>query len=227
MSTAADARGAQTATFLDFDGTLAGTNLVQVCAFYLQHVGGRSASLARQIGLLANVPAFLALDGYSRPAFARRLFSRYRGISRDRLEHLSVRLFNEVIEPRVYPATRDFLDNCRRRGPLVLVTGAPDFSVRHFVEAYGIDDLICNRLEFQGGIATGRLLPPAVFGAYKADLMRRYAREHDIDLEGSAAYADSISDAGMLDAVGRGGVVNPDRRLARMAKESRWQILSF
>jgi HAD superfamily hydrolase (TIGR01490 family) len=215
------------ATFLDFDGTLADTNLVQVCAFYCRHAGAPGDAVARQAKLLASVPAFLALDRVNRAAFARRLFSFYRGISEDRLERLSRRMHDEVIAPRVFAGTRDFLDGCRRSGPLVLVTGATDFSVRHFAEEYGIDHVIATRLEFRDGVATGRVVPPSVFGSNKARLLREWARERDIDLELSAAYADSVSDASMLDAVGRGGVINPNRRLAALAKDYHWQILNF
>ena len=129
--------------------------------------------------------------------------------------------------PRVFAGTRDFLNGCRRTGPLVLVTGATDFTVRHFAEEYGIDHVIATRLEFRDGVATGRVVPPSVFGSNKARLLREWARERDIDLERSAAYADSVSDASMLDAVGRGGVINPDRRLAALAKDYHWQILNF
>lgn len=227
MTGAATGRSLASATFLDFDGTLASTNLVQVYAFYARHAGSRRGLASRHAQLLASVPAFLALDVYSRPTFARRLFSFYRGMSHDRLEHFSRRLHEEVIAPRVYPYIPDFLEGCRRKGPVVLVTGAPDFTVRHFAEEHGIDGMICNRLEFRDGVATGRVLPPAVFGSAKADLMRRYAREHGIDLERSAAYADSVSDASMLDVVGRGGVINPDARLARLAREYQWQIIQL
>lgn len=223
--TLASAQGLRAATFFDFDGTLADTNLVQVYAFYARHAGHRTDVLGRTARLLASVPAFYALDAYSRVRFARFLYSLYKGLSRDRLEHFSRRLFEEVIAPRVHSYTPDLLDACRARGPVVLVTGAADFSVRHFAEHYRFDGVIATRLEFRDGIATGRILPPEVFGANKARAMREHARENGIDLDRSAAYADGMADVSMLEAVGRAGVVNPNLRLAQLARDHQWQIL--
>lgn len=227
METEGVARQHRAATFLDFDGTLARTNLVQAYAYFCRHPGTRVGVVKRHAKLLADVPVMLGLDAFSRPAFAERLFSHYAGLSRDRLETFSRRIYEDVVLPRVFPAVRPFLEACRTRGPVVLVTGAPDFTVRHFADEFGIDQLIANRLEFRDGVATGRVVPPTVFGSNKARLMRKWARENDIDLERSAAYADSISDASMLDTVGRGGVINPNAKLARMARDFNWQILNF
>jgi HAD superfamily hydrolase (TIGR01490 family) len=215
------------ATFLDFDGTLARTDLVQAYAFFARHAGSRGGVARRHVSLIAQIPVMLGLDAFSRPAFSERLFAHYRGLSRDRLETFAPRLHREVVMPRIFPGVRAFLEACRGRGPIVLVTGAPDFTVRGFAEEHGIDHVIANRLEFRDGLATGRVLPPSVFGSNKARLMRQWAREHGVDLERSAAYADSISDASMLDTVGRGGVINPGPKLARMARDFGWQILNF
>jgi HAD superfamily hydrolase (TIGR01490 family) len=222
-----DAPVTRAATFLDFDGTLARTNLVQAYAFFARHAGSRGGVVKRHVSLLAGVPAMLGLDAFSRPAFAERLFSHYRGLSRDRLETFAPRLYEEVVKPRIFPSVPAFLEACRARGPVVLVTGAPDFTVRGFADEHGIDHVIANRLEFRDGFATGRVLPPSVFGSTKARLMREWARAHDVDLERSAAYADSVSDASMLDTVGRGGVINPGPKLARMARDYHWQILNL
>lgn len=227
MTPEASAIDAPAAIFLDFDGTLARTNLVQAYAYFARHAGSRRGVARRHASLVAGIPAMLGLDAFSRPAFSERLFSHYAGLSRDRLETFAPRLYREVVKPRIFPGVRAFLDACRKRGPLVLVTGAPEITVRFFAEEEGIEHVIANRLEYRDGIATGRVIPPTVFGSNKARLMREWARRHHVDLERSAAYADSISDASMLDTVGRGGVINPGPKLARMARDYNWQILNF
>ena len=45
--------------------------------------------------------------------------------------------------------------------------------------------------------------------------MRRFAAEHDLDLDASWAYSDSVSDLPMLELVGNPVAVNPDAELAR------------
>lgn len=215
------------ASFFDFDGTLADTHLVQVYAYYARHCGD-PLEVARRLGYLALVaPTFHALDAYHRMRFARSLFALYAGLSQDRLERLADRLYREVLEPRVRPWAADFLASARALGPIVLVTGAPDFSVAPFARHHGFDHVIATRLEFRGGRATGRILEPAAFGAGKAEQMRRWARTHGLDLADCRAYADGLCDQAMLQAVGRAGILNPDARQAEIAKDSGWQILEF
>lgn len=215
------------ATFFDFDGTLADTNLVTIYQFYARHAGRVSEVAKRHARLVADVPAFYALDAWNRVRFARKLFGHYEGLSQDRLLHMSERLYDDVIAPRLLTGIRDFLDGCKAKGPIVLVSGAADFSVAPFARRFGFDGVIANRLEFKDGLATGRLIPPEVFGHEKARAMIAYARTHGLDLQASSSYADSVSDLSMFDVVGRAGVINPNAQLAQLAADARWQILHF
>jgi HAD superfamily phosphoserine phosphatase-like hydrolase len=212
-------------SFFDFDGTLADTNLVHVYAFYARHCGRLSEVARRLAKLAALAPSFHLLDAYHRVRFAKTLFGLYEGLSRDRLERLAEALYEEVLAPRILPYTEAFLDSARALGPLVLVTGAPEFSVAPFLKRHGFHGTIATRLEFRDGRATGRMLEPVVFGGNKGRLMREYASREGWDLAAARAYADSANDEGMLTVCGRAGVINPDARLAEMAKDYGWQIL--
>ncbi len=57
--------------------------------------------------------------------------------------------------------------------------------------------------------------------------MRRIAAEEGIDLEASSAYSDSYTDLPMLEAVGHPVAVNPDRVLAKVAREREWEVMQF
>jgi hypothetical protein len=48
-----------------------------------------------------------------------------------------------------------------------------------------------------------------------------------LDLSGSNAYSDSITDLPMLELVGNPVAVNPDRELARVAREREWEVRFF
>jgi HAD superfamily hydrolase (TIGR01490 family) len=152
----------------------------------------------------------------------------YKGQSEDRLVVLADELFDDVIKRTIYPGARDLVDESRRAGcRQVLVSGGLDFTVRPLANHLGIDDLIVNRLEFEGGYATGRLEKPFVAGATKALLMRDFAKEHDIDLDESYAYSDSYSDYAMLTVVGRPTAVNPDLRLRALARSYDWPVVDL
>jgi hypothetical protein len=57
--------------------------------------------------------------------------------------------------------------------------------------------------------------------------MERVARRDGIDLAGSWAYSDSITDEPMLRAVGHPVAVNPDRDLAKAARKNGWETRTF
>ncbi len=73
----------------------------------------------------------------------------------------------------------------------------------------------------------GELNGPFVYGEGKVEAMRKFAAEHDIDLDESYAYSDSASDMPMLRAVGNPVVVNPDEALLEVAKAEGWRVLRF
>ena len=91
----------------------------------------------------------------------------------------------------------------------------------------GVDDFVANKLELKDGEATGRLEKPVVAGANKALWVRRYAERHDIDLDGSFAYADSGSDIPLLSVVGNPCAVNPDFRMKTNARAYDWPVLNL
>ena len=74
---------------------------------------------------------------------------------------------------------------------------------------------------------TGAVGGPFIYGEGKVDAMRRFADDHDIDLDSSYAYSDSVSDLPMLRAVGHPVVVNPDEDLTAIAREEGWRVMRF
>ena len=92
----------------------------------------------------------------------------------------------------------------RRAGcKIVLVTGALDFTMAPLARHLGADDVIANKMQFVGGVATGRVIPPIIEGANKANRVREYCVRHGLRLDLSHAYSDSLSDYPMLTVVGR------------------------
>jgi phosphoserine phosphatase len=65
------------------------------------------------------------------------------------------------------------------------------------------------------------------YGPFKAEAMRALAESEGLDLDESSAYSDSYTDLPMLEAVGHPVAVNPDRVLAKVAKEREWEVMQF
>jgi len=216
------------AAFYDVDGTLIRTNIVHAYAFYASRQPSLLRSVANTIGTAVRVPLFLTADRVSRKWFNELFYRFYAGQSEDRLVTLAEELFEDVIEPNIFPRARDLIEESRRAGcRQVLVTGALDFTMMPLARYLGVDDLIANRLEFDDGYATGKLAKPFVGGATKAAIIRNFADANDIDLSRSYAYSDSYSDFPMLAVVGRPTAVNPDFRLKSLARSYDWPVLDL
>ena len=216
------------AAFYDVDGTLIKINIVHAFAFYASRHASLTQSVRRTIKTALSIPVFWAADKLSRKWFNEIFYRSYAGASEDRLVVLADELFEDVIKPNIYPRAQSLIDESRRAGcRQVLLSGALDFTMRPLAKYLGADDLIANQLEFEDGYATGKLKKPFVAGATKADIMRKYAGEHEIDLARSWAYTDSFSDYPMLAVVGHPTACNPDLRLRSLARSYDWPVLDL
>ena len=216
------------AAFYDVDGTLIQINIVHTFAFYAARQASWSKSVGTTLRTAMSVPLFAAADKVSRKWFNELFYNYYKGFSLDRLEILSEELFDEVIQPKIYPRTRDLVEESKRAGcRQVIVTGALDFTMAPLARYLGIEHVIANSLEFKHGFATGKLKKPFVGGATKPVLMRQYAQAHGLDLSECFAYSDSYSDFPMLAVVGRPTACNPDRRLRAVAKSYDWPVVEL
>lgn len=216
------------AAFYDIDGTLIRTNVVDAYAYYAMNTGSFTRSASRVARIALQAPLYWGIDQFNRKLFNEMFFREYKGLTEDRLTVLSEELFEDVIEKAIFPGAYDLIDEAREAGcRIVLVTGALDFTMKPLARHLGVDDLIANRMQFVSGVATGEVVPPLLEGAHKAKEIRDYCVRHDLSLDKSHAYTDSMSDYPMLAVVGRPTAVNPDFRLRSTARSYRWPILDI
>lgn len=212
--------------FYDFDGTLAGGNVVTRYLYYAKHCPSGLESLSRRSIAIGGVPWWLLIDSWSRAAFNRQFFRQYAGFSEDWLWDMGQSLYEDETRERIYKGSAELLQRDRDEGyRLVLVTGGLDFAVAEASKALGFDELLANKMVFSDGIATGRLREPLLAESGKTDAMRDYCRQHSIDLESVRAYSDSYSDLAMLEMAAFPTAVNPDKKLQRIAVERNWPVI--
>jgi fatty acyl-CoA reductase len=84
------------------------------------------------------------------------------------------------------------------------------------------DHVVCARLGERDGLLTGELVAAPPTGEARAQVMADFAAQHGLDLQESVAYADSASDLPMLEAVGHPVAVNPETKLAAIARKRGW-----
>jgi putative phosphoserine phosphatase/1-acylglycerol-3-phosphate O-acyltransferase len=136
--------------------------------------------------------------------------------------------FNEWVAPHITDDAVQRIERHRAQGhrPVVL-SAATVYAVRPLAERLRIPDYICTHLEVKDGRFTGSLVEPVPYAAGKALMAERFAELNDIDLKQSYFYSDGHEDVPMLERVGNPVVVNPDRRLRRLAQRRGWPIESW
>src|SRR5207237_5528900 len=112
----------------------------------------------------------------------------------------------------------------------LLITGALDFVVKPLVPLF--DDIVCASLARTTSsdgeqLYAGELTDVPPTGESRAQLMFDYADAENLSLAESVAYADSASDLPMLEAVGFPVAVNPETRLAPIARKRGWLVEHF
>jgi HAD superfamily hydrolase (TIGR01490 family) len=133
--------------------------------------------------------------------------------------------FERDVLPIISRSARRVIELHRKRGDiLVLLTASLSYTARPVAEHLGLDHVLATRLEVgPGGQLTGRLIAPFCHGDGKVYWAERFAEEHSVDLDESTFYSDSIEDMPMLSRVGHPVIVNPDFRLARLARRKSWR----
>ena len=131
--------------------------------------------------------------------------------------------------PRIYPPMLEEVHAHQDAGRATfIVSAAGNGLVEMLARVLDMDGGIGTRYEVgSDGVLTGRIVEPFVYGEGKVEAMRSFAAQHEIDLESSWAYSDSVSDLPMLRVVGRPVAVNPDPELARIAGAEGWQVMRF
>ena len=79
-------------------------------------------------------------------------------------------------------------------------------------------------LGVRDGAYDGELTDVPPTGETRAQLLIDYAAAHGLDLAQSVAYADSTSDLPMLEVAGFPVAVNPETRLAALARKRGWLV---
>jgi alcohol-forming fatty acyl-CoA reductase len=213
----------EVAAIFDVDGTIVGSNVVSYYAWLKMREMPPALRPLWVAAFLPKIPCYWILDKISRAHFNRAFYKNYAGWKPARAKHLGQESFPGFTLSRIYPGALACLRRHKALGHrVVLLSGALDFLLDPLKDL--ADDVLCASLQEENGSYTGELSGAPVAGEARARMLASYARRRGVDLRRSYAYADSISDLPMLEAVGNPVAVNPDRRLAAAAKGREWKI---
>ena len=208
----------------DLENTLIASNVVTSYAWLASRRLDRDDKLRLAGRLIGEAPSLLRMDRADRSDFLRQFYRRYEGAPVDQIREDSAEMLSELILTKSYPAAIRRVREHRALGHrTVLITGALDFVVEPLKPLF--DDIISASLAVDDdGRYIGQMLEVPPTGESRASALFDYARRHDIDLSEAVAYADSSNDLPMLEVVGFPVAVNPETRLASLARKRGWLV---
>jgi HAD superfamily hydrolase (TIGR01490 family) len=209
----------------DLENTLIASNVVESYAFLATRRLPPADRARFVLQTLAEAPSLLKLDRKDRGDFLRHFYRRYEGAPIAQLDEDAVELLSRLIVTKSFPAGFRRVREHRRLGHrTLLITGALDVVVEQTLKPL-FDDIVCARMSVAAdGTYTGELADGPPTGEARAMVMQEYAEAEGLQLEESVAYADSASDLPMLEAVGFPVAVNPETRLAAIARKRGWLV---
>jgi fatty acyl-CoA reductase len=215
----------------DLENTLIASNVVTSYSWLATRRLSTADRLRFAVRTLAEAPALLAQDRADRSDFLRAFYRRYQGAPLEQLDEDAVEHFSQVLLARSFPAAIRRVREHRAAGHrTVLITGALDVVIEPLRPLF--DDVVCARLGTEVDpdgrqVLTGQLdaVPPTTEA--RARILADYCAAEGLSLAQSVAYADSSSDLPMLEAVGFPVAVNPEPRLASIARKRGWLVEDF
>jgi HAD superfamily hydrolase (TIGR01490 family) len=208
----------------DLENTLIASNVVESYSWLATRHLPADERVRFTLRTLREAPTLLALDRRDRGDFLRYFYRRYEDAPADRVREDAWELFSQLILTKSFPAGFRRVREHRALGHrTLLITGSLDFIVEPLRPLF--DDIVCATLDRDAeGHLTGELRSAPPTGEARALTMAAYAAAEGLRLEESIAYADSASDLPMLEAVGYPVAVNPEAKLATIARKRGWHV---
>ncbi len=207
----------------DLENTLIASNVVDSYSWLATRHENDADRVRFVLRTVREAPRLLALDRADRSDFLRYFYRRYEGAPVGRLQEDSWELFSDLVLTKSFPAGIRRVRQHRSLGhKTLLITGALDVVIEPLRPLF--DEVVCAHLGQRRGRLTGELLDPPPTGEARALIMADFARSFNLDLQQSVAYADSASDLPMLEAAGHPVAVNPETKLAAIARKRGWHV---
>ena len=208
----------------DLENTLIASNVVTSYAWLASRRLDRDDKLRLAMKLIGEAPGLLRMDRVDRSDFLRSFYRRYEGAPVGQIAEDSAEMMSQLILTKSFPAAIRRVREHRALGHrTVLITGALDFVVQPLKPLF--DDIVSAKLDVgPDGRYNGQMLEVPPTGESRASALFDYAAKHDLDLSEAVAYADSSNDLPMLEVVGFPVAVNPETRLASLARKRGWLI---
>ncbi|WP_116997926.1 HAD-IB family phosphatase [Desertimonas flava] len=208
----------------DLENTLIASNVVESYSWIATRRLDPAERVRYVLRTLAEAPRMLKLDRADRTDFLRHFYRRYEHAPVEQIEQDTRELLTQVILTKSFPAGLRRVREHKALGHrTVLITGALDFAVAGLRPLF--DEVISAEMSVRpDGTYSGEMTTVPPTGEARSQILADYAEAEGLSLAESVAYADSSSDLPMLEAVGFPVAVNPETRLAAIARKRGWLV---
>ncbi len=132
------------------------------------------------------------------------------------------------IMPLISQKSRDLIAHHKRLGDtLLIITATNGFVTYPIAELLGIEHIIAPHPEQVDNRYTGNIVGIPSFQQGKVVRLEDWLQQQGFELTGSYFYSDSHNDLPLLEIVDHPVAVDPDARLAAIAEQKGWPIISL
>ncbi|MFV0309248.1 MAG: HAD-IB family phosphatase [Desertimonas sp.] len=208
----------------DLENTLIASNVVESYSWLATRRLDTPERLRYILNTVREAPGLLKLDRTDRGDFLRHFYRRYENAPVGQIDEDARELLTQIILTKSFPAGLRRVREHRALGHrTILITGALGFAVEGLRPLF--DEIVAAEMSIRpDGTYSGEMIQVPPTGETRAQVLADYCAAEGLALEESVAYADSTSDLPLLEAVGFPVAVNPETRLAAIARKRGWLV---
>ena len=166
-----------------------------------------------------------SLDIYEYSAFS---FKPLAERSMEDLLILHKEFMQDVIQPMIGLKAKALVEFHRDQGhTLLVITATNSFVTKPIVEAFGIKNLLATDPKIINGRYTTLIEGTPCFHEGKVLRLKEWLKKENMSLAGSFFYSDSHNDLPLMELVETAVAVDPDEKLAEIARIRGWKIISL
>jgi fatty acyl-CoA reductase len=213
----------QVAAF-DLENTLIASNVVESYSWLATRRLDTPERLRYVLRTLVEAPGLLKLDRLDRTDFLRHFYRRYEDAPVAQIDEDAREMLTQLIIAKSFPAGIRRVREHRALGHrTMLITGALDFVVDGLRPLF--DEIVAAEMSVRpDGTYSGQMSEVPPTGEARAQILSDYCDAEGLRLSECVAYADSSSDVPLFEAVGFPVAVNPETRLAAIARKRGWLV---
>lgn len=208
----------------DLENTLIASNVVESYSFLATRRLNQPERLRYVLRTLVEAPNLLKIDKRDRTDFLRHFYRRYENAPVEQIEQDAREMMTQLILTKSFPEGLRRVREHRAAGHrTILITGALSFNVEGLRPLF--DEIFAAEMSVRpDGTYSGEMKTVPPTGEARAQLLTDYCAAENLRLDDCVAYADSSSDLPLFEAVGFPVAVNPETRLATIARKRGWLV---